>query len=58
VRRRRREPDDVDDGRELELDRRAVVWPAPADDPDVEPVEPWAGDRDERREWPWREPWR
>jgi hypothetical protein len=44
---------------ELERDRRAVVWPAPAPDPPEEPAEPWArvrelADREPRKDWPWR----
>jgi len=30
-------------------------WPAPREDPDEEPTEPWAKDEPDKRDWPWRE---
>jgi hypothetical protein len=48
---------------EVELDRREVEWPPPADDPPVEPAEPWAriAERklgEELVEWEEWEKWR
>jgi hypothetical protein len=48
---------------EAELDRREVEWPPPADDPPVEPAEPWARSTDrpvgqELLEWEGWERWR